>query len=187
MNQWRYLTFLSSAVFLLLLPSVFPRIRVFSHELTLHIMRPKYWSFSSSISSFSEYSGWFPLGLTGLISLKSRGFPRVFSSTPVWKHQFSGTQPSLWSNSHIRTWLLEKTWFDYKEICWLSNVSAVGHSFYPKEQVSFNFMAAVHHVGVVMLEPKKIKSITASTFPPSICHKVMGPDAMILIFLNAEF
>ena len=45
--------------------------------------------------------GWFPLGLTGLISLLSKGLSRVFSSTTVWKHQFLGTQPSLWSNSHL--------------------------------------------------------------------------------------
>ena len=50
---------------------------------------------------------WLPLGLTGLISLKSRGFPRVFSNTTVWKHQFFNTH-SLWYNSHIHTWLLEK-------------------------------------------------------------------------------
>ena len=52
--------------------------------------------------------GWFPLGLTGLISLQSKGLPRVFSSTTVRKHQFFSIQPSLWSNSHIHTWLLEK-------------------------------------------------------------------------------
>ena len=51
---------------------------------------------------------WFPLGLTGLISLQSKGLSRVFSRSTVWKHQFFGAQPSLWSNSHIRTWLLEK-------------------------------------------------------------------------------
>ena len=50
--------------------------------------------------------GWFPLGLTGLISLQSKGV--VFSSTTVQKHQFFGAQPSIWSNSHICTWLLEK-------------------------------------------------------------------------------
>ena len=50
---------------------------------------------------------WFPLGLTGLISLQSKGFSRVFSNTTVQKHQFFGTQLSLWSNSHIHTWLLE--------------------------------------------------------------------------------
>ena len=50
----------------------------------------------------------FPLGLTGLISLLSKGLSRVFSSTTVWKHQFFSTQPSLWSSSHIYTWLLVK-------------------------------------------------------------------------------
>ena len=49
--------------------------------------------------------GWFPLGLTGLISLQSKGLSRVFSSTTVSKHQFFGAQPSLWFNSHIHTWL----------------------------------------------------------------------------------
>ena len=53
--------------------------------------------------------GWFPLGLTGLISLLSKGLSRVFSSTTVQKHQFFSTQPSLWTSSHIRTWLLKKT------------------------------------------------------------------------------
>ena len=51
---------------------------------------------------------WSPLGLTGLISLQSKGLSRVFSSTTVQKHKFFGAQPSLWSNSHIHTWLLEK-------------------------------------------------------------------------------
>ena len=49
---------------------------------------------------------WFPLGLTGLISLLSKGLSRVFSSTTIQKHQFFSTQSSLWSNSHIHTWLL---------------------------------------------------------------------------------
>ena len=55
--------------------------------------------------------GWFPLGLTGLISLLSKGLWRVFSSTTVQKHQFFSAQLSLWSNSHICTWLLEKPYF----------------------------------------------------------------------------
>ena len=50
---------------------------------------------------------WFPSELTGLISLLSKGLSRVFSSTTVQKHQFFGTQPSLWSNLHMCTWLLE--------------------------------------------------------------------------------
>ena len=51
---------------------------------------------------------WFPLGLTDLISLQSKGLSRVFSNTTDQKHQFFSTQLSLWSNSHIHTWLLEK-------------------------------------------------------------------------------
>ena len=51
----------------------------------------------------------FPIGLTGLISLLSKGLSRVYSNTTVQKHQFFGVQPSLWSHSHIRTWLLEKS------------------------------------------------------------------------------
>ena len=53
---------------------------------------------------------WFPLGLTGLISLQSKGFSRVFSNTTVQKHQFFGSQPSLWFTFHRHTWLLEKSW-----------------------------------------------------------------------------
>ena len=58
--------------------------------------------------------GWFPLGLTGLISLLSQGLSRIFSSSTIQKHQFFGTQPYLWSNSHICTWILEKLylWLD---------------------------------------------------------------------------
>ena len=51
---------------------------------------------------------WFPSGLTGLVSLQSKGLSRVFSNTIVQNHQFFSAQPSLWSNSHIHTWLLEK-------------------------------------------------------------------------------
>ena len=62
-------------------------------------------SFSFSISPPNEYSR-----LTGLISLQSKGLSRVFSNTTVQKHQLSGVQPSLWSSSHIHTWLLAKPW-----------------------------------------------------------------------------
>jgi len=57
---------------------------------------------------------WFPLGLTGWISLQSKGLSRVFSNTTVQKPQFFGAQLTLWSNSHIHTWLLEKSylWLD---------------------------------------------------------------------------
>ena len=79
---------------LLLLPSVFPRVRVFSNESAFHIRWPKYWSFSLrskywrfsfSISPSKDIQGWFPLGLSGLISLQSKGLSRVFSNTTVFK------------------------------------------------------------------------------------------------------
>ena len=64
-------------------------------------------SASASVLSMN-IQAWFPLGLTVLISLQSKGFSRVFFNTTVQKHQFFSVQPSLWSNSHIHTWLLEK-------------------------------------------------------------------------------
>ena len=79
-----------------ILPSIFPNISVFSNELALSIRRPKYWSFSLSISTFNEYSNWLvwlTLGLTGLI-FQSKELSRVFSSTTVQKHQFFSAQPS---------------------------------------------------------------------------------------------
>ena len=64
---------------------------------------------SDSASVFPmNIQDWFPWGLTGLISLLSKGLSRVFSNTTVEKHQFFSAQPSLWSNFHISTWLLEK-------------------------------------------------------------------------------
>jgi len=92
---------------LLFPPSIFPNIRVFCDELALCIRCPKYWSFNISISPSNEYSGLIPLGLTDKISLLSKGFSRVFNTT-IRKHQFFDTQPSLWSNSHMHTWILEK-------------------------------------------------------------------------------
>ena len=85
---------------LLLLPSMFPSIRVFSSESVLCIRWPKYWSFSFSISPSNEYSGLISFSMDWL---QSKGLSRVFSSTTVQKHQFSGAQPSLWSSSHIHT------------------------------------------------------------------------------------
>ena len=89
-------------------PSIFHSIRVFSNESVLYIKWPKYWSFSLCISPSNEYSDWFPLGLTGWISLQSKGLSRIISNITVQKHQFFDSQLSLWSYSHIHTWLLEK-------------------------------------------------------------------------------
>ena len=93
----------------LLLPlSIYLSIRVFSNELALHIRWPKYWSFSFSISSSNEYAGLisFTIDWLGLPALQ--GTSGVFPNTTVQKHQFFVIQLSLWSNSHIHTWLLEK-------------------------------------------------------------------------------
>ena len=94
---------------LFLPPSIFPSIRVFSVS----------WFFTSGSQSIGvsgstsvlpmNTQNWSPLGWTGWISLQSKGLSRVFSKTTVQKHQFFGTQLSLWSNSHIHTWLLKKT------------------------------------------------------------------------------
>ena len=73
---------------LLLLPSIFPSIRVFSNESVLRIRWPKFWSFSLNIPM--NIQDWFPLGLTGFISLQFKGLLRVFSNTTVQKHQFFG-------------------------------------------------------------------------------------------------
>ena len=85
---------------LLLLPSIFPRIRVFSSESVLHI-RWQSIRVSSSVSVLPmNTQDWFPLGWTGLISLQSTELSRVFSNTTDQKHQFFSTQLSLWHNSH---------------------------------------------------------------------------------------
>ena len=80
---------------LLLPPSVFPSIRVFSDESALCIKWPKYWSFNFSISPSSKYQDWFPLGWTGWISLQSKGHSKLFSNTTVQKYQFTSAQLSL--------------------------------------------------------------------------------------------
>ena len=89
--------------------SIFPTTRVFSHKSVLRIRWPKYWSFSFSINPSNEYSELISFRMDWLDLLAvSKGLSRVFSNITVQKHQFFGTQLSLWSNSHIHTWLLEK-------------------------------------------------------------------------------
>ena len=94
----------------LLLPSIFPSIRVFSMSWLFTSGGQTIGDSASALASVLPVNiqGWFPLGLTGLISLQSKGLSRVFSSTIIGKHQFSSIQPSLRPNSHLRTWLLEK-------------------------------------------------------------------------------
>ena len=92
----------------LLLPSIFPSISVFSSESAHHIRWPNIGASVSASVLPVNVQGWFPLGLTGLISLQSKEFSRVFSNTTVQEHQCFSTQLSLWSTCHIHTWLLEK-------------------------------------------------------------------------------
>ena len=77
--------------------SIVPSNRVFSNKSVLCIRWPKYWSFSSALVLPMNILDWFPLELTGWISLQSKGLSRVFSSITVQKHH--GAQISLWSNS----------------------------------------------------------------------------------------
>ena len=93
---------------LLLPPSIFSSIRVFSNKSVLSNSLPNFWSFSFSISPSNEYSGLTSFRIDWFDLLTVKGLSRVFSNTTVQKHQFFGTQLSLWSNSHNHTWLLEK-------------------------------------------------------------------------------
>ena len=86
---------------LLLLPSNFPSIRVFSKESALRIRWPKYWSFSFNISPANENLGLISFRMDWLDLLASKGLSRVSSNTTVQKHQFFSTQLSLQSNSHV--------------------------------------------------------------------------------------
>ena len=86
---------------LLLLPSIFPSIRVFYHGWALCIRWPKYWSFSISIST--NYSGLISFRIDWFDLLAVQGTPKSLSSTTIQKHQLFGSQPYLWSNSHICT------------------------------------------------------------------------------------
>ena len=97
----------------LLLPPIFPSMRVFSNESTLRMRWAKYWSFSISISPSNEHPGLVSFRMDWL-DLQSKGLARVFSNTTVQKHQFFGTQLSSQSNSYIHTWPLEKPqpWLD---------------------------------------------------------------------------
>ena len=88
---------------LLLLPSIFPSIRVFSSESVLHIRWSKYWGFSFSISPSNEYFRLISFRIDWFDLLSVQGFSRVFSRTTIQKNQFFSSQPSLWSNSHIHT------------------------------------------------------------------------------------
>ena len=155
---------------LLLLPSVFPSIRD--------------WSFSFSISPSNEYSGltYFRIDRFDLLAVQGT------LGTTIWKHRFFTTVLSLWSNSHIRSWLLIAltVWtFAGKVMSLLFNTlprSVI--AFFPR---SSHLISRLQSPSAVISEPNKRKPVTASIFSASICHEVMGLDAMILAFLILTF
>ena len=106
LSQWCYLTISSSATHFSFCLQSFPASESFP-------LRRFFSSGGQSIGASAavlpmNIQGWFPLGLIDLISLQSKGHSGVFSSTTIQKYQFFSIQPSLWSSSHIHTWLLEK-------------------------------------------------------------------------------
>ena len=109
---------------LFLLPSIFPSIRVFSKDSALLFRWPRYRSFNFTIILPMSIQGWFPLGLTSLISLLSKGLSRVLSRTTIWKHQFLRPQVSSWSNSPFVHDYWKNHSCDNMDLCWQSDVSA---------------------------------------------------------------
>ena len=111
--SWRLLKFMSIELVMpsnhlilchpLLLPSIFPSIKVFSKELAFHITWPKYWSFSFSISLSNEYSGLIFFRIDWFLLLSVQGTLKSLLQHTVQNHQFFDDLLSLWSSSHIHT------------------------------------------------------------------------------------
>ena len=190
--SWRsYPTISSSVAPFFSCPQSSPAIRSFSNKSAVCIRWPKYWSFSFSISPSNEYLGliffrtdWFDLAA---VQMTLKNLP-----TTIWKHQFFSAQPFLWPNSHILTWLLEKPlaltrWtFVSKEMSLLFNMLfRLVIAFLPRSKSLL--ISWLQSPSAVILEPKKIKFVTISIFSLSICHEVMGSDAMILTFWTLSF
>ena len=173
---------------LLLLPSVFPSIGVFSNESPLHSRWPKYCSFNFSISPSNDYSGLITFRTDWFDILASKGLSRVFDS---W-HQFLAALSLLYG---LTLTLVHDYWnnhsFDYLELCQQSDSSAfkyavkVWHVFPSMEQASFNFMAAVTVHSDFRAQENKVYH--CFHFSPTICHEVMGLDTMIFIFWMLSF
>ena len=163
---------------LLLLPSMFPSISVFSNESVLHIRLPKFWSFSFSISPFNEYSG--------LVSFRIDWFDLLevqeTSPTPQFKSINSLVLSFLYSPTLTSIHDYWKRWtFVGKVMALLFNtLSRLVIAFLPRSKRLL--ISWLQSPSAVILELKKIKSDTVSIVSPSICHEVMGPDAMIFVF-----
>jgi len=173
---------------LLLLPSIFPSIRVFSNESVLHIRWPKYWSFSFSISPSNKHPGLisFRMDWLGLLAvqgtLKSLLHHHSSKASVLWHSAFFIVQLS---HPYMtgKTIALTRWTFVGKVMSLLFNMlSRLVITFLPRSKC----LLGLQSPSAVILEPKKIKSDTVSTVSPSISHEV-GLDAMIFIFWMLSF
>ena len=130
--------------------------------------------------------GWFPLGLTGLISLLAKGLSRVFSNTTVQKHlwcsAFFMVQLSyLYMTTEKTIALTRRTFISKADLYLLFNtLSRFFIAFLPRSKcLSISWLQSP---SAVILEPKKIKSVSVSIVSPSVCYEGMGPDAMMWSF-----
>ena len=172
---------------LLLLPSIFPSIRVFSNESVLCIRWPKYWSFSFNISPSNEFSGLisFRTDWLDLLAVQGtlKGLLQHHSSKAsiLWCSAFFTVQLSHQYMTTGKTIALTRQTFVGKVIALLFNIlSRLVITFLPKS--THLLISWLQSPSAVILEPQKIKSDTVSTVSPSISHEVMGPDAMIFVF-----
>jgi len=169
---------------LFLLPSIFPSIRVFSSESALHIRWPKYWSFSFNISPSNEYSGLISFRMDWLDLLAVQGTLKSLlqhhSSKPsiLLRSAFFIVQLSHPYMTSGKTVALTRWTFVGKVMSLLFNMlSRLVITFLPRSK--HLLISWLQSPSAVILEPPKIKSLTVFTVSPSICHEVMGPDAMI--------
>ena len=167
---------------LLLLPSVFPRIRVFSSESAVLIRWPKYWNFSFRISPSNEFSGLisFRIGWFDLLAVQGtlKNLLQQHNSKASIL-QCSAFLMVQWSNPYMtsgKTKTLTIWTFVGKVISLLLNtLSRFVITFLPRSRCLLN--SWLQSPSAVILNPKNIKSMTLYIVSPSICHEVMGPDA----------
>ena len=172
---------------LLLLPSIFPSIRVFSNESTLRMRWPKYWSFSFNISLSNEHPGLISFRMDWLDLLAVQGTLKSLLQHHSSKASilqclaFFIVQLSHPYMTTGKTIALTRWTFVGKVMSLLFNMlSRLVITFLPRSRCLL--ISWPQSPSAVILEPPKIKSDTVSTVSPSICHQVMGPDAMILVF-----
>ena len=172
---------------LLLLPSVFPSIRIFSNESVLCIMWPKYWSFSFNISPSNEYTGLISFRMDWLDLLAVQGTLRnllqhhsskasILQCSAFFIVQISHPYMTTRKTIALTGW----TFVDKVMSLLFNMLSRLVITFLPRSKCLL--ISWVQSPSAVILEPTKIKSATVSNVSPSVCHEVMGPDAMILVF-----